>query len=92
MKIDNMNVGNSPVVNKEYNVGDTAFIIESNRFIREVTIVKKRNTFRTVRFADSHGAISIRTSRLYGARSEAEDTLPKKKTVNAGPCPPHRIW
>ena len=92
MKIDNMNDGNSPVVNKEYNVGDTAFIIESNRFIREVTIVKKINTFRTVRVADSHGAITISKSRLYGTRNEAEEVLPKKKTVTAGPRPPHRIW
>lgn len=79
MKIDNMNVGNSPVVNKEYNVGDTAFIIESNRFIREVTIVKKRNTFRTVRFADSHGAITIRTSRLYGAHLTRQRILCQRR-------------
>lgn len=92
MNIDTINSGLVPVRKDNLSVGDKAYIVESNRFIREVTIVKKSNSFCTVRFADSHGAISIRTSRLYGARSEAEDTLPKKKTVNAGPCPPHRIW
>lgn len=92
MNINNNESGLEPVRKDNLSVGDMAYIIESNRFIREATIVKKSNSFCTIRFADSHGAITISKSRLYGTRNEAEEVLPKKKTVTAGPRPPHRIW
>lgn len=92
MSIDTMKFGLDPIRKDDLKVGDIAYIIESKRSVREVTIVKRSRRFCTVRFADTHGAISISSSRLYGTREQAEETLPKKKTVNAGPRPPHRIW
>ena len=95
ININNNESGSAPVRKDSFKVGDTAYIIESNRFIREVTIVKRSNSFCTVRFADSLGAIFIREGRLYGTREQAEEKLPKKKTSKPkfeGPRPPHRIW
>ena len=49
-----------------FDVGDEAYIIESNRSVRKVTIIKISRDFCTVRFADTDGAIAVRVSRLYG--------------------------
>lgn len=92
MNIDTMNFGSVPVRKEKFNVGDVAYIIESNRIIRTVTIIKRNNSFCTVRFADSDGAISVRESRLYRTKELAEEAMPKKKKEHAGPRPPHRIW
>ena len=40
----------------EYEIGSKAFIIESNRILREVTIVRKNSDFYIVRF-DNNGSI-----------------------------------
>ena len=77
-----------------FNVGDEAYIIESNR-VREVTIIKISRDFCTVRFVDTDGAIAVRVSRLYGTRKMAEKSLPKKLTVavrQEGTRPPHNVW
>ena len=78
-----------------FNVGDEAYIIESNCSVRKVTIIKISRDFCTVRFADTDGAIAGRVSRLYGTRNMAEESLPKKLTVavrQEGPRPPHHVW
>ncbi|MFQ9116202.1 septation protein SpoVG family protein [Eubacterium sp.] len=85
----NYNVGDT-------NVGDTAYIIESNRLIRETVIIKKKGNFYTVKFKDTNGAITLKAHRLYGTRDEAEKNL-LKETNNTttrlvkGTRPPHRI-
>ena len=76
-----------------FNVGDEDYIIESNRSVRKVTIIKISRDFCTVRFADTAGAIAV--SRLYGTRNMAEESLPKKLTVavrQEGPRPPYNVW
>lgn len=46
-------------------VGDKAFIVESNRIVREVFILKRSRDFYTVRFAENvSGGIQLRASRL----------------------------
>ena len=62
----------------KYNPGDTAFIVESSRFIREVRILKIAGGFATLRFADSDGGIKLRESRLFSTKEAAEYSLPKK--------------
>lgn len=44
-------------MDKKFNPGDTAFLVESNRIIREVRILKFGGGFYTIRFADSDGGI-----------------------------------
>lgn len=63
-----------------YNPGDTAFIVESSRFIREVKILKIAGGFATLRFSDSDGGIKLRESRLFPNKEAAEASLPKKTT------------
>ena len=55
--------------------GQVAYIVESNRLIKEVSIVKRMGDFYIVRFANSGGGIRIRGSRLFVTKEEAEKTL-----------------
>ena len=61
----------------KYSPGDTAFIVESGRLIREVTVIKQAGDFCTLRFADSNGGIKVRESRLFPTKEAAEASLPK---------------
>ncbi len=64
----------------DFQNGSHAYIIESNRTIREVTVVRRSGDFYLVRF-DSNGGIQLRGSRLYATQEEAERTLPKKHKI-----------
>ena len=64
----------------KYSTGDTAFIVESSRFIREVKVLKIAGGFATLRFVDSDGGIKLRESRLFPTKEDAEASLPKKTT------------
>ena len=56
--------------------GQVAYIVESNRLIKEVSIVKRMGDFYIVRFANSGGGIRIRGSRLFATMDQAEKMLP----------------
>ncbi len=62
----------------KYNPGKTAYIVESNRIIREVKVLKVAGGFATLRFMDSDGGIKLRESRLFPTKEDAEASLPKK--------------
>lgn len=71
----------------KYKAGDTAYIVESNRLVREVKIVNFSAGFYLIRFADNGGGIKVRENRLYATKEEAEATIkipeepkPKRKT------------
>ncbi len=61
-----------------FKIGSKAFMVESNRIVREVTIVKRNGDFYIVRFGNS-GGIQVRISRLFATKEEAEATLPKSE-------------
>lgn len=69
----------------KFNVGDTVYLVESNRMIREVLIVKYAGGFYTIRFKDSGGGIKVREYRLYASKEEAENAIekahPKQKST-----------
>lgn len=73
-----------------YKPGDTVFFIESNRFIREATVMKKSGDFYTLRFADG-GGIRLRENRLFATRQEAaEKILPRpSEQAERAPRSPH---
>lgn len=52
----------------KFKVGDTSYLIESNRIIREITIAKLAGGFYTIRFKDSSGGIKVRENRLYASK------------------------
>lgn len=58
-------------------IASRTFIIESNRIITEVVVVKRQGDFYTVRFYGSR-AIQLRRNRLFSTKVEAEQVLPKK--------------
>lgn len=62
----------------KYSPGDTAFLIESGRIIREVKIIKQAGDFCTLRFTDSNGGIKVRESRLYPSKEAAEASMSSK--------------
>lgn len=55
--------------------GTSAFIVESNRLVREVVIVKRTGNLYIIRFADSNGGIQVREGRLFVSREAAEATV-----------------
>lgn len=58
-------------------IGSRVFIIESNRIITEVVVSGRKGDFYIVRFP-GQGGISVRGSRLFLTREEAEAHLPVK--------------
>ena len=62
-----------------YSPGDTAWIVESSLFVREVKILKITGGFVTLRFADSDGGVRLRTGRLFPTREAAEAHIQKHK-------------
>ena len=67
----------------KYNPGDTAYIVESNRIIRAVKVLKVAGGFAALRFMDSDGGIKLRESRLFLTKEDAEASLPKKPTTRS---------
>lgn len=68
-----------------FQVDDTAWLVESNRIIREVRIIRLAGSFYVVQFKDSGGAIQVRGTRLLATEEEA------KKSVRGG-NPQTRNW
>ena len=61
----------------KYNPGDTAYIVENNRTIREVKILKVAGGFATLRFMDRDVGIRLRESRLFPTKEDAEISMLK---------------
>lgn len=64
-------------------VGDVAYIVESNRIIREVKIVRCSGGMFLVKFSDTGGGIQVKRHRLFATREEAENSIvkPEKKKI-----------
>lgn len=77
----------------ECEIGSKAFIIESNRIIREVTIVRKNSDFYVVRF-DSNGCIQLRKSRVFPSEEAAKEHLSKNRHISqtSGRRSPYQYW
>ncbi|MDO5390218.1 MAG: hypothetical protein Q4F24_03880 [Eubacteriales bacterium] len=59
---------------QEYDVGDEAYIIESNRIIRKCTIVRKSGDLYIIRF-ENGGGIQVKRHRLFMSSEEAEKKI-----------------
>ena len=60
-------------------VGDTAYIVESNRYVREVEIRRCSGGMFLVRFTDTGGGIQVKAHRLFATREEAEKSIEKRQ-------------
>ena len=58
----------------------TAYIVESNRFIREVEIKNFSGGMYLLIFKDTGGGVKLRENRLFATKEEAEAS--KRKTGN----------
>lgn len=59
-----------------FEIGSTAYIVESNRIIREVTIVKRNGNFYIIRFG-TRGGIQVRSNRLFASYDDADSSIHK---------------
>lgn len=66
-----------------FEIGSTAYIVESNRIIREVTIVKRNGNFYIIRFA-TRGGIQVRSNRLFASYDDADSSIHKKNRKKDG--------
>ncbi|MDO4650453.1 MAG: hypothetical protein Q4B26_17580 [Eubacteriales bacterium] len=61
----------------KYNLGDTVYIVENNRIIREVKIVSHKAGFCTFKFIGKDGGTRLRDSRVFATKEEAEKHIMK---------------
>lgn len=77
----------------KYEKGSIAYIVESNRFIREVIVVRVTGDFYVVRFTDSGGAIQVRGSRLFDTADGARASFPQENNkTRTGYRSSHGYW
>ena len=62
---------------QKYKEGDIAYIVESNRFIKEVMIKKYAAGSYIIKFMDSDGGIRVHESRLFSNVDEARNSIRK---------------
>ena len=60
-----------------FKAGDTAYIVESNRFIREVKIKSCAGGMYLIKFEDG-GGIKVKEHRLFATKEDAEASIPKQ--------------
>lgn len=75
----------------KYKVGDTVFLIESNRLIRECTVKRVSGNLYVVRFANG-GGIQVKEHRLFATQEEAESSLPVKEAAKPRYRSPYEYW
>ena len=61
----------------KFNAGDTAYIVESNRIIREVEVRNCAGGMYLIKFKDSDGGIKVKEHRLYATKESAEASIHK---------------
>ena len=73
--------------------GSIAYIVESNRIIREVIVLRVTSDFYIIRFTDGGGVIQVRGSRLFDSMEEAKTSLSQKEQkTRTGYRSPHEYW
>ena len=64
-------------MSNNYRIGDSVYIIQNNRQVIEVKIIKKNTDFYVVQLPGSTGGIQLREGRLFRTKEEAEEQLPE---------------
>ncbi len=60
----------------QFNVGDTAFIVDNRIFLREVVIKRATKDFCVITYKDTGATIQIRHSRLFSSKEDAVKVIP----------------
>ena len=61
-----------------YKPGDTAFLVESGRFVQEGRIVRSYGGMCAFCFSDTTGGIRVPVGRLFPTREEAETSIERR--------------
>ena len=59
----------------KYVPGDKAFIVESNRFIKEVKVLSIAGGLYLIQFLDTGGGIKVKEHRLFLTKEDAEQSI-----------------
>ena len=59
----------------KFKAGDQAFIVESNRIVREVQVRSCAGGMYVVKFLDTGGGIKLKEHRLFATREDAEKSV-----------------
>ncbi len=77
-----------------FKAGDTAYILENNRIIRECRVIRQNGNLFVIRFVNG-GGIQVSRHRLFTTQEEAEASVPKlkeKKKQKTGYGSPYDYW
>ena len=58
-------------------VGESAYVVDNKRFLREVIIMKVTRDFCVIKYTDTGSLIRVRSSRLFSSKNEAELSMPR---------------
>lgn len=75
----------------KYKVGDTVYLIESNRLIRECTVKRVSGNLYVVRFANG-GGIQVKEHRLFATQEEAESSRLVKEVAKTNYRSTYEYW
>lgn len=65
----------------KYAKNDVVYLVESNKYVREVQIIRYSGGLYTIQLRKGAGGIKVRESRLFPSRQEAEATITKQETM-----------
>ena len=78
-----------------YKPGDKAYIVESNRIIRECTVVRGSGNMYIIKF-NNGGGIQVKAHRLFASKEAAEESILKRQKEcqpkQSGFRSPHIYW
>lgn len=77
-----------------FKAGDTAYIVENCRIIRECTVMRLNGNLCVIRFVNG-GGIQVSIHRLFASQEEAEASIPKLKDERkqkTGYKSPYEYW
>lgn len=65
-------------MSNKYSINDTAFIIVSNRVIREIKVLNYSGGFYTIKFVNGNGGLRLRENRLFVQKKKPKSRFPKQ--------------
>ena len=77
-----------PSPNTAIEIGQTVYLVESCRRVREVQVHSRSGPLYTVRFTDTGGGIRVRGDRLYPTRAAAQAALQQTREARQPPASP----
>ena len=81
-----------PLPQNRIREGQTVYLVESCRRVREAVVLSRSGGLYTVRFTDTGGGIRVRGGRLYPTLEAAQTYVRQKKAASQLLQPPSNLW